>query len=83
MSKIRITRILCGRSYEPIYLLIFFQNMSSNMAESTRAVKRAVKKLGDFDVICAKGDFAYTMKSNLFCQAHVDNLSCYVFSVEY
>jgi peroxiredoxin len=50
---------------------------------STRAIQHAAKELGDFDVICGKGDLSFAINSKMFCKEQLEDVTCYAFSSEY
>uniref|UniRef100_A0A914UQB9 Ground-like domain-containing protein n=1 Tax=Plectus sambesii TaxID=2011161 RepID=A0A914UQB9_9BILA len=60
---------------------IILNNIVDNITETKRAIqKEAHEKLsGQFDVVCAKGDFSYVISSNKFCQETKNDITCYVF----
>jgi len=58
------------------------QHMKSGNAERAKRLifDAAHEQLqGKFDVICANGDFSYSINTEYFCQETIGNLSCYSF----
>uniref|UniRef100_A0A914WX23 Ground-like domain-containing protein n=1 Tax=Plectus sambesii TaxID=2011161 RepID=A0A914WX23_9BILA len=61
---------------------LMLENMSSSTQESTSAIQHATKEMGEFDVVCAKGDLSLSISSTLYCRVKVQDVACYAFSSE-
>uniref|UniRef100_A0A914WP52 Ground-like domain-containing protein n=1 Tax=Plectus sambesii TaxID=2011161 RepID=A0A914WP52_9BILA len=60
---------------------IILNNILETTSESKRAIQKEAndKLFAQFDVVCAKGEFAYVISSNQFCQETKNDITCYAF----
>ncbi|VDM29462.1 unnamed protein product [Toxocara canis] len=58
--------------------------IKSSAASSKRQIQKLAEEAfdGDFHVICSYEDFSYVSRTNTFCQASNDGISCYAFQTE-
>ncbi|KAI6236811.1 Ground-like domain-containing protein [Aphelenchoides besseyi] len=62
--------------------------MSNAMVEDLSVSKKLVRKAAElafdgrkFDVLCASGEFSYSVYAKVFCEATRDNVTCFAFMV--
>ncbi|VDK28453.1 unnamed protein product [Gongylonema pulchrum] len=56
--------------------------ITGDVAESKRSVTEAAELAYHgikFDVICAQGNFSYTVHTRRYCEATKDNITCFAF----
>lgn len=58
------------------------QAMLADVSESKRSVTEAIEHAYHgikFDVICAEGDFSYTIYAKKYCEVTKENMTCFAF----
>ncbi|VDK68328.1 unnamed protein product [Litomosoides sigmodontis] len=61
---------------------VMLQAMLPDVSESKRSVTKATEYAYHgikFDVICAEGDFSYTIHAKKYCEATKENMTCFAF----
>lgn len=62
-------------------LKILQESISETTAHSKRAIAAAAKKEfnSNFDVVCSTGDFSYLANTRVYCEAKVQEITCFAF----
>lgn len=58
------------------------QAITNDVSESKRSVTEAAERAYQgikFDVICAEGDFSYTIHARKYCEVTTENITCFAF----
>uniref|UniRef100_A0A914Q6X8 Ground-like domain-containing protein n=1 Tax=Panagrolaimus davidi TaxID=227884 RepID=A0A914Q6X8_9BILA len=65
-------------------LQIMMDNISSDVKQSRSKIMEAAEQQigGNFNVICANGDFSYITSTRLYCLTTLENIKCYAFLAE-
>ncbi|EFO17721.2 hypothetical protein LOAG_10777 [Loa loa] len=61
---------------------VILQAITTDVSESKRSITKAAEHAYQgikFDVICAEGDFSYTVHAKKYCEVTKENMTCFVF----
>uniref|UniRef100_A0A914XSU4 Ground-like domain-containing protein n=1 Tax=Panagrolaimus superbus TaxID=310955 RepID=A0A914XSU4_9BILA len=65
-------------------LQIMTENISADVKQSRFKIMEAAEAQlgGNFNVVCANGDFSYITSTRLYCLTTLENIKCYAFLAE-